>query len=315
MKLIIQIPCYNEEETLPVTLKDLPKQLPGIDSIEVLVIDDGSSDKTRAAARAHGANHILELGHRSGLAQAFKVGLDKALALGADIIVNTDGDNQYKGSQIGSLIAPIVNDRFDIVVGCRDIRSIEHFSFVKKILQNFGSYIVRKFSNTDIPDVTSGFRAYSRRAALNLNIFSNYTYTLETIIQAGKKGIPMTHIPIEVNGKLRESRLIKSIPAYLVQSIATILRIYLMYEPLKTFTAVGNIFLACGSVFVARFLFAHFMRPKGGHVQSLVLASVVIITGIIIIMIGFLGDVIAANRKLSEEILSKIKEEKFTKKR
>ncbi|NQT94997.1 MAG: glycosyltransferase family 2 protein, partial [Candidatus Omnitrophica bacterium] len=243
MKLIIQIPCYNEEETLPVTLKDLPKTIKGIDSVEVLVIDDGSKDRTREVARECGVDHILELSLHQGLANTFKNGIEKALELGADIIVNTDGDNQYCGQDIEKLVSPILQKKAEVVIGCRDIDTIKHFSFIKKCLQRVGSYIVRKFSGTDIKDTTSGFRAYSRNAALRLNVFSTYSYTLETIIQAGRKEIPTVSVDIKTNEKLRESRLIRSIPSYLVKSTATILRIYLMYEPFKTFFSIGILFL------------------------------------------------------------------------
>ena len=307
MKLIIQIPCHNEENTLPLTLKDLPRRIEGVDSVETLVINDGSTDATLETARKGGVDHILNLPVRSGLAGAFRQGMDKALELGADIIVNTDGDNQYKGEDISKLIGPILEKKADIVIGCRDISSIKHFSATKKFLQKASSSIVRRFSKTDIPDTTSGFRAYSREAALKLNVFSNYTYTIETIIQAGRKEIPMTHVEIRTNEKLRESRLIKSIPSYLVRSIATILRVHLMYEPLKTFAGIGTVCIIPGVLLVLRFLYFYFTQGRSGHTQSLIIAAILIIMGAGTILLGLLGEVMAANRKLGEEILYRLR--------
>ncbi|MBD3379380.1 MAG: glycosyltransferase [Candidatus Omnitrophica bacterium] len=307
MKLMIQIPCFNEEKTLPVTLRDIPRVIPGVDEVEILVVNDGSSDKTVAVAKENGVEHILDLPVRRGLAEAFRRGLDKAVEEGADIIVNTDGDNQYNGQDIPGLIAPILEKKAEIVIGCRDISAIRHFSLFKKVLQRFGSHIVRRFSSTDIPDTTSGFRAYSRDAALKLNVLSNYTYTLETIIQAGRKEIPITHVPVRTNDKLRESRLIKSIPSYIMRSVSTMLRIYLMYEPLKSFFRIGLIPLVLSVILFARFLVSHFTKLYGGHVQSLIVASALFMLGCTIMLIGLLGDVISANRKLSEEILYRLK--------
>jgi len=309
MKLIIQIPCFNEEKTLPLTLKDLPVKISGIDQIEVLIIDDGSSDKTVDAAKAGGVNHILSLSQRQGLAAVFKRGIDRSLELGADIIVNTDGDNQYCGQDIEKLVRPILEKRAEIVIGCRDINAIKHFSFIKKLLQYFGSYVVRKFSRLDIPDATSGFRAYSREAALKINIFSAYTYTIETIIQAGKKGIPATHVSIRTNDKLRESRLIKNIPAYIFKSVATMLRIYLMYEPLKTFFVIGLISLAPGLLLILRFFYLYFTEGRSGHVQSLVIAGALLIMGLGVMLLGLLGHIISANRRLIEEVLYRLKKQ------
>ncbi len=311
MKLIIQIPCYNEEKTLPLTLRDLPNKINGIDKVETLVINDGSEDKTAEIAGQLGVNHILNLAKRSGLAQAFSRGLEKSLELGADIIVNTDADNQYNGGDIPRLIEPVLHKHAEIVVGCRDISKIRHFSLVKKILQRFGSKMVRNFSGTDIPDTTSGFRAYSREAALRIKVFSTYTYTLETIIQAGRQGIPIAHVNVRTNPKTRESRLISSIPAYLVRSIATILRIYLMYEPLKTFLKISCLPILSGLILVIRFFFLYFTQGYNGHIQSLIIAAVLLITGFGIITIGLLGDIISANRKISEEVLYRIKKFNF----
>lgn len=313
MKLIIQIPCFNEEKTLPQVVRDLPKSIEGIDSIEILVIDDGSTDKTEAVARSLGIKNILSLSKRRGLAHAFKTGLEKSVELGADIVVNTDGDNQYKGEDIALLISPILEKKAQVVIGCRDMDQIRHFSFTKKWLQKIGSHIVRKFSNTDVPDVTSGFRAYSRDAAMRMNIFSDYTYTIESIIQAGRNNLHIESVNIRTNPKLRESRLITSVPRYIIRSVATILRIYTMYEPLKSFFMIALAPILLGSVLVVRFLIYHFTRAHGGHVQSLILAAVAIMIGCGIIMIGLLGDIVSANRKLDEEILYNLKRQRYSK--
>ena len=307
MKLIIQIPCCNEEKTLPITVKDLPKKITGIDEIEILVINDGSEDKTVEVARSLGIKNILSFPKRRGLAHAFKAGLDKATQLGADIIVNTDGDNQYNGEDIKLLVEPILKNRAQMVIGCRNISAIKHFSFMKKTLQYVGSHFVRKFSKTAVRDVTSGFRAYSRDAALRINVFSDYTYTLESLIQAGRNNIPIECVDIRTNPKLRESRLIKSTFKYIFRSAATIFRIYLMYEPLKSFFTIGFIFILSGTLLITRFLIAHFTRTTGGHVQSMIVAAVLILAGFGAIMMGFLGDLISANRRLSEEILYRLK--------
>lgn len=308
MKLIIQIPCFNEEKTLPSTLKDLPRAIAGIDKVETLVINDGSTDGTVEVARSKGVDHILSLPCRRGLAEAFRRGLDRSLELGADIIVNTDGDNQYKGEDIAKLVRPILDKKAEIVVGARDISAIEHFSAVKKVLQGFGSHMVRRFSRTDIPDTTSGFRAYSREAALKLNVFSDYTYTIETIIQAGRKEIPITSVPIRTNEKLRESRLIKSIPNYIMRSVATMLRVYLMYEPMKFFMRIGMVVILLSFIPWARYMFFFFFGERhGGHIQSLLFGAILFLAGFILCVIGLLGDIIAANRKLGEEILYRLK--------
>ncbi|MBF0215757.1 MAG: glycosyltransferase family 2 protein [Candidatus Omnitrophica bacterium] len=315
MKLIIQIPCFNEEKTLPEAFRDLPKKIAGIDEIEVLVVNDGSTDATVEIARGLGVRHIVDLPVNRGLAEAFRRGLDSSVEAGADIIVNIDGDNQYSGADIPKLIEPILEGKAEMVIGCRDIASISHFSPVKKWLQGIGSSVVRKFSKTDIPDTTSGFRAYSRDAAMRLNIFSNYTYTIESIIQAGLKELPITYVNISTNAKLRESRLIKSVPSYIKRSVVTMLRIYMMYEPLKSFVKLSLIPIFAGLFLVARFLAAHFTRHQGGHVQSLIIASACLITGFMIIMIGLLGDIMSANRKLNEEILYRLKKNFYDKKK
>jgi glycosyltransferase involved in cell wall biosynthesis len=307
MKLIIQIPCCNEEKTLPVTVKDLPKKIAGVDEIEILIINDGSDDRTVEVAKGLGVKNILNIPKRRGLAHAFRTGLNECARLGADIIVNTDGDNQYNGDDIKLLVEPILKNRAQMVIGCRNMSEIKHFSFAKKMLQYLGSHFIRKFSKTAVKDVTSGFRAYSRDAALRINIFSDYTYTLESLIQAGRNNIPIECVDIRTNPKLRESRLIKSTYRYILQSVATALRIYLMYEPLKSFFTIGLISILSGTLLVTRFLVAHFTRTTGGHVQSMILAAVLILAGFGAIMMGLLGDLISANRRLSEEILYRLK--------
>ena len=315
MKLVIQIPCNNEEQTLPITLNDLPRSIEGVDEIEVLVINDGSTDNTVGVATSSGVTQVLDLPYKRGLAEAFRRGIEKSLEMGADIIVNTDGDNQYKGADINKLVKPILDRKAEIVVGCRNMSKIKHFSGIKKILQKVGSHMVRRFSKTNIPDTTSGFRAYSRDAALKMNVFSTYTYTLETIIQAGRKEIPITHVEIGTNEKLRESRLIKSIPSYISRSIATMLRVYLMYEPMKFFVKVGSVILFLGGLLGMRYMyFFMFGAKKGGHLQSLILAAVLLLSGFILVVAGLLADVIAANRKLNEEILYRFKKQRNTEK-
>ncbi|MGH7451976.1 MAG: glycosyltransferase family 2 protein [bacterium] len=308
MKLIIQIPCLNEEQTLPVTLKDLPKQIDGVDEIETLVIDDGSTDQTVEVARKHGVTHIVRLTNRKGLAEAFMTGLDACLKLGADIIVNTDGDNQYRGSDIARLIKPILKGKADMVVGDRQVDRVVHFSPIKKKLQKLGSWVVRHVSNTSVPDATSGFRAYSREAALRLNIISRFTYTLETIIQAGKKNIALSHVKVATNGKLRESRLFQSIPSYIKRSIGTMLRIYTMYEPLKTFATMGLLVFSAGFVVSLRFLWYYFFIDGGrGHIQSLILSAVLMVIGFQVGLIGLVADLISGNRRLIEDCLYRVK--------
>lgn len=298
MKLIIQIPCYNEEKTLPLVIRDLPSELPGIDTVEYLVIDDGSTDRTIEVATELGVHHILPLGSNQGLANAFLRGISKCLELGADIIVNTDGDNQYDGHCIGDLIAPVVEKRLDIVVGARPIEQIEHFSFLKKRLQRAGSYVVQQFSGTQIPDTTSGFRAYSVEAAMRLHVFNRYTYTLETIIQAGHMHMRIGHVPIQVNGKLRESRLISSIPKYITRSVSIILRSYITYKPLRTFVFSALVPGLIGLFLCLRFLYYFFFESGSGHLQSLILAAILLIIAFHLISLGILADLISANQKL-----------------
>lgn len=314
MKLIIQIPCYNEEKTLPITLKEIPRAFRGVNRVELLVIDDGSTDRTVEAAKKHGVHHIVKLTNHKGLAEAFSAGLDAALRLGADIIVNTDADNQYRAADIQKLIDPIVSGEADMVVGVRDIESIPHFSFVKKRLQRLGSWMVRQLSGTQIPDVTSGFRAMSRTAALRLNIVSRFTYTLETIIQAGKKNIALTHVPIRTNAQTRPSRLFSNLSSYLKRSTTTLIRIYTLYEPLKIFLYIGSFIFGLGVLISLRFLYLFFAHHGTGHIQSLILAAVLMIVGFQVIMIGLLSDIIAANRSLIEDVLHRIKRMELTQK-
>ena len=307
MKLIIQIPCLNEETTLPQTLKDIPENIEGIDSIEILVIDDGSTDKTVEVAKSMGVHHILKLTNNKGLAKAFISGVNQALKLDADIIVNTDADNQYFGGDIAKLIQPILRKEADIVVGDRQVETIRHFSPMKIFLQKFGSWVVRQLSGTLIPDATSGFRAYSRDAALQLNVVSDFTYTIETIISAGNKNLAVTHIPVRTNKKLRESRLFPSIRVYLKRSLVTMLKVYSMYRPLKIFTIAGGSTFILGFAIGCRYLFFFFMGQTEGHIQSLILSAILLIVGFQIIMMGIAAELIAVNRQLLEDIQVRIK--------
>jgi glycosyltransferase involved in cell wall biosynthesis len=311
MKLIIQIPCLNEEQTLPETLKDLPKSLNGIDSIEVLIINDGSTDRTVEVAKEHGAQHILSLTNNKGLAKAFIFGINHALHLGADIIVNTDADNQYFGEDIAKLIQPILRKRADIVIGDRQVETIGHFSPIKILLQKLGSWTVRQLSGTTIPDATSGFRAYSKEAALQMNVISDFTYTIETIISAGKKNLAIEHTPVRTNKKLRESRLFPSIQVYLRRSLVTMLKVYSMYRPLRVFTIAGGTTFLVGFMIGCRYLFFFFQGQTEGHIQSLILSSIMLIVGFQIIMMGVAAELIAINRQLLEDIQLRIKKNKF----
>ena len=308
MKLIIQIPCLNEEATLPATLKDLPRKIEGIDEIEVLVIDDGSTDRTSEVARAHNADHVVRLTSNQGLAKAFMVGLDTALALGADIIVNTDADNQYCSSNIPDLVQPILAGSADFVIGTRNFAAREDFSPLKKFLQRLGSRVVSRFSQIQIPDATSGFRALSRAAALQLNVFSQFTYTLESIIQAGKKNIALAHVPIQSSPSTRKSRLFSSNWDYCRRSAGTIIKIYIMYEPLRTFFSIGAIVFGAGMLLALRFLYFFFTIPgPTGHVQSLVVSAVLLLFGFLIFTLGIISDLISSNRKLTEDLTTMVK--------
>ena len=302
MKLIIQIPCLNEAQTLPIALSALPRKVPGFSSVEWLIIDDGSEDNTVEVAKAHGVDHVVRHAGNKGLATAFMSGLEASLRLGADVIVNTDADNQYNADDIPALTVPILQHRAEIVVGARPIASIEHFSPIKKLLQKLGSWVVRIASKTDIPDAPSGFRAVSRSAAQRLIVFNEYTYTLETIIQAGQKNIAITSVPIRVNGDLRPSRLVKSIPSYIKRSIFTIVRIFIIYRPFSFFGTIGATLFGLGFLIGLRFLW-HYMEGNGdGHVQSLILASVLLGMGFQTLLVAFVADLLAANRKLLEDI-------------
>jgi glycosyltransferase involved in cell wall biosynthesis len=307
VKLIIQIPCFNEETSLPVTLKAIPRRFRGAGRVEILVVDDGSSDRTVEAAQKHGADHVVRLTNHKGLAEAYSAGIDAALKLGADIVVNTDADNQYCAEDIQKLIDPILAGEADMVVGERDIKSIADFSPVKKGLQRLGSWMVRQLSGTRIPDATSGFRALSREAALRLHIVSRFTYTLETIIQAGKKNIALVSVPVRTNARMRPSRLFSNMGSYIRRSAATLVRIYTMYEPLKFFFTIGAFLFGLGVLISARFLYYFYTQRGTGHIQSLILAAVLMIVGFQVIMIGLLSDVLAANRSLLEDVLHRIK--------
>lgn len=301
MKLIIQIPCYNEAETLEVALNDLPKELDGIDEIEYLIINDGSNDNTVEVAQKWGVHHVVNFKQNKGLAKGFMAGLDGCLRNGADIIVNTDADNQYCAEDIATLIQPILEGKADMVVGARPIDETEHFSFIKKKLQHFGSWVVRRASGTDIPDAPSGFRAFSREAAMHINVVNDYTYTLETIVQAGREKIAITSVPVRTNAELRPSRLFHSIWSYVKKSMLTILRAYMMYKPLKCFSFIAVPPIAVGLLIGLRFLYYVSMGRSGGHIQSLILACTLIIMGYLTFMIGLVADVIAANRKLLQD--------------
>jgi glycosyltransferase involved in cell wall biosynthesis len=302
VKLIIQIPCFNEEGTLPVTLADLPRVVPGFDVVEWLVIDDGSEDATAEVARRHGVDHIVALPTNQGLARAFIAGLEASLRCGADVIVNTDADNQYDASCIPDLTQPILEQRAQIVVGERPIAEVEEFSPLKKLLQKLGSAVVKVASGTRIPDAPSGFRAFARDAAMRLYVFSNYTYTLETIIQAGRLNIPITSVPIRVNPMTRPSRLVTSIPNYVFRSVSTILRMFILYKPLRFFAACALVTAVPGLIAVGRFLFFYFSGQGEGHIQSLVLAGALLAAAVVFGIGGILADLVAANRILLHEL-------------
>lgn len=306
MKLVIQIPCLNEANTLPLVLTDIPSVIEGIDTIEVLVIDDGSTDGTAEVAQKLGVNYIVRHPFRRGLAAAFQTGVDTALTLGADIIVNTDGDNQYPQTSIPDLVGPILRREADIVIGDRQTATISHFSPMKRFLQAWGSWVVRLVSNTTVPDATSGFRAYSQKAALQLNLFTRYTYTLETIIQAGQKGLRVAHIPITTNPQTRPSRLIQNQWDYVGRSVVTIMRLYTLYRPLRAFGFVSLLFFSVGLSLLARFLFLYWWGELLGSarlIQSVVIGASAVIIGFLILLFGVLADMVSANRRLLEELL------------
>lgn len=302
MKLIIQIPCLNEAQSLPITLAALPRYVPGFDSVEWLIIDDGSKDNTIEVAKALGVDHVVRHAGNKGLARAFMSGIDACLHFGADVIVNTDADNQYNADDIPALVLPIVEGRADLVVGARPIATIGHFSPIKKLLQKLGSWAVRVASKTDIPDAPSGFRAISRAAAQQLIVFNDYTYTLETIIQAGRRNIAITSVPIRVNADMRESRLVKSIPSYIKRSIVTIVRIFVIYRPFAFFGTIGVLLFGSGFLIGLDFLWKYFSGAGQGHIQSLILASVLLGIGFQTILIAFVADLLSANRQLLEDV-------------
>ena len=302
MKLIIQIPCYNEAETLEVALNDLPKHIDGIDEIEYLIINDGSHDNTVEVAKNWGVNYVVNFKNNKGLARGFMAGLDAALRNGADIIVNTDADNQYCGEDIEKIVRPILDGEAGMVIGERPIDQTEHFSPLKKKLQHLGSWVVRKASLTDVPDAPSGFRAYSRHTAMRLNVINDYTYTLETIVQAGRRKMAVTSVPIRTNPELRPSRLFHSMFGYVKKSILTISRALMQYRPLYCFTILGTILSQIGAVVLIRFLVFYFQGMGSGHIQSLVIACMLITIGVVGFFFGLLGDTVAANRKILEEL-------------
>jgi glycosyltransferase involved in cell wall biosynthesis len=307
MKLIIQVPCKDEEKTLPVTLAELPREVPGFDVVEWLVIDDGSTDRTVEVARAHGVDHIVRLTNNKGLASGFQAGLDAALKLGADVIVNTDADNQYYGPDVVRLVQPILDGNADMVVGDREVQTIEHFSPLKKSLQRLGSWVVRQASGTQVPDTTSGFRAYNREAALAIQVVSKFTYTLETIIQAGKMLVAVEHVPVRTNGQLRESRLFPSMWSYIRRNALSIFRLYAMYEPLRVFmTAALLVGLIALGVW-GRFLWFFLQGDGAGHVQSLILGAVLFNAAMVLAAMGVLGDLLSAQRTTLQRVFERVR--------
>ena len=307
MKLIIQIPCYNEAETLPLALKELPKEVEGFSEVEWLIINDGSSDNTVDVARASGVNHVVSFPKNQGLARGFMAGLDACIKLGADVIVNTDADNQYNAEDIPELVKPILAGKAEIVIGERPISQISHFSILKKMLQKLGSWVLRLVSHTSIPDAPSGFRAISRDAAMRLNVFNSYTYTLETIIQAGQKNMAITSVPIRVNEDLRPSRLVRSIPSYIKKSVATMIRIFVVYRPFKTFMTTGVALFFVGFLIGLRFLYYYFVSGGAGHIQSLILASILLGLGFQTVLIAFIADLLAVNRRIMEDLQYRVR--------
>jgi len=308
VKLIIQIPCFDEEETLPVTLADLPRDVPGFDVVEWLVVDDGSTDRTVEVAREHGVDHIVRLTNNKGLAAGFQAGLDASLKLGADVIVNTDADNQYYGPDIVKLVEPIIKGDADMVVGDREVMNIEHFSPLKKSLQRVGSWVVRQASQTTVPDTTSGFRAYNREAAIQMVVVSKFTYTLETIIQAGKMLVAVDHVPIRTNPQTRESRLFPSMWSYVRRNTVSIFRIYAQYEPLRVFMTLAGFVALVALVIWGRFAYFYIVDGSGaGHVQSLILGAVLFNAAVVLAALGVIGDLLAAQRTLSQRTFERVR--------
>ena len=307
MKLIIQIPCLNEEATLPQTLADLPRELPGFDVVEWLVVDDGSTDRTVAVAREHGVDHIVRLTNNKGLASGFQAGLDAALKLGADVVVNTDADNQYDGRDVATLVEPILRGDADMVVGDRQVETIEHFSPLKKSLQRLGSWVVRRASATDVPDTTSGFRAYNREAAIQMQVVSKFTYTLETIIQAGKQLVAIDHVPVRTNPKTRESRLFPSMAAYVRRNALSIFRVYSQYEPLRVFWGAALLVALGAAIVWGRFAWFYVSGDGAGHVQSLILGAVLFNAAMLLAALGIIGDLLSAQRTLTQRTLERVR--------
>ncbi|MEO8689885.1 MAG: glycosyltransferase family 2 protein [Solirubrobacteraceae bacterium] len=308
MKLIIQIPCLNEEDALPVTLRDLPREVPGFETVEWLIIDDGSTDRTIEVAREHGVDHVVRLTNNKGLASGFQAGLDASLKLGADVVVNTDADNQYFGGDIVKLVEPILRGDADMVVGDREVQNIEHFSPLKKALQRLGSWVVRRASQTSVPDTTSGFRAYNREAALAMQVVSNYTYTLETIIQAGKMLIAVDHVPVKTNEKLRESRLFPSMWSYIRRNGVSIFRIYSMYEPLRVFMMGAILIGLVAGVVWGRFFYFYLLADDGkGHVQSLILGAVLFNAAMLLAALGVIGDLLSGQRIMLQRTFERVR--------
>lgn len=314
MKLIIQIPCYNEEKTLPLTFLDLPKKIEGISKIEVLVINDGSTDRTAKVAEAIGVDYIVNFKTNRGLARAFEAGINKCLEQGADIIVNTDADNQYCGEDIKRLVKPILNNQADVVIGDRQTSSIKHFSLFKKLMQKFGSYAVRKLSGTRVKDVVSGFRAYSRETAIKINIATDFSYTIENIIQLGFLKAKIVSVPIRTNKVLRESRLFKSISGFMAHQITTIIRAYANYKAIRVFTVIGIILMLPGIIGFARFIYFFFTEGGDGHIQSLIFSTAFLNAGFLVLIFGIIADLISTNRKLLEKVLDFNKRNRWEKK-
>jgi len=310
-KLIVQIPCYNEEKTLAQTVRDIPRQIDGIDEVKILIIDDGSTDRTVEVAEKIGVDYIIKNTRNKGLARTFHEGLIASLRLGADIIVNTDGDNQYKGQDIPKLIMPILRGESEIVIGDRETDKIPHFSPLKKRMQKVGGFVVRMLSDTDVRDPVSGFRAFSREAAMSMNILSPFSYTIETVIQAGKKYIAINSVPIGTNPKTRESRLFRSLPKFIERSLSTMIRMYTMYQPLRVFFFIGCLCIIAALVPSIRFLVYYLMGQGSGHIQSLILAAVLFIVGFQVLMIAMVADVISFNRRLIEETLLRVRHIEF----
>src|SRR5438270_12228000 len=307
MKLIIQIPCFNEADQLPQTLADLPREVDGFEIVEWLIIDDGSTDETVEIARRHGVDHLVRLTNNKGLATGFQAGIDTALKLGADVIVNTDADNQYYGPDIAKLVGPILEGRADLVIGDREVTGIEHFSWLKKSLQRLGSWVVRQASSTSVPDTTSGFRAYNREAAIQIMVVSKLTYTLETIIKAGKLLVAIDHVPIRTNPKTRESRLFPSMGAYVRRNAVSIFRIYAQYEPLRVFWSLPLVIgLASVAVWI-RFAVAYAEGNGKGHVQSLILGAVLFIAAVVLWALGVIGDLLAAQRVMTQKTFERVR--------